>query len=128
MMKKPMADIENGKIRKIMEKVQNYHWETVHIPAEYNEICDAFSRLCTQICFDGHNYDTPKPRILRLSKAMKVRRQQMEKLDPFVERIAEEANLDPDYIEMLNILEADVPYEEIDHQSDLMMLKKDTCQ
>ena len=49
----------------------------------------------------------------------------MEILDPLVERIAEEANLDPDYIEMLNILEADVPYEEIDHQSDLKMLKKD---
>ena len=49
----------------------------------------------------------------------------MEKLDPLVERIAEEANLDPDYIEMLNILEADVPYEEINLQSDLRMLKND---
>ena len=49
----------------------------------------------------------------------------MEKLDPLVERIAEEANLDPDYIEMLNILEADVPYEKINAQSDLKMLKND---
>ena len=81
MMEKPLADIENGKIRKILEKAQNYHWETQHIPAEENEICDAFSRLCTQVCFDGHNYDTPRPRILKMSKVAKVRRQQMEKMD-----------------------------------------------
>ena len=42
MMKKPMADIENGKIRKIMEKVQNYHWETIHIPAEENEMVSPY--------------------------------------------------------------------------------------
>ena len=125
MIKKPLADIENVKIRKILEKAQNYHWETQHIPAEENEICDAFSRLCTQVCFDGHNYDTPKPRILKMSKVAKVRRQQMEKMDPLVQRIAEEANLDSEYVEMLNYIEADVDFKDIDSNSELKLLKDD---
>ena len=125
MMEKPLADIENGKIRKILEKAQNYHWETQHIPAEENEICDAFSRLCTQVCFDGNNYDTPKPRILKMSKVAKVRRQQMEKMDPLVQRIAEEANLDSEYVEMLNYIEADVDFKDIDSNSELKLLKDD---
>ena len=125
MMEKPLADIENGKIRKILEKAQNYHWETQLIPAEENEICDAFSRLCTQVCFDGHNYDTPKPRILKMSKVAKVRRQQMEKMDPLVQRIAEEANLDSEYVEMLNYIEADVDFKDIDSNSELKLLKDD---
>ena len=60
-----------------------------------------------------------------MSKVMKVRRQQMEKLDPLVQRIAEEANLDTEYIEMLNYIEADVDYEEIDSNSELKALKED---
>ena len=65
MMEKPLADIENQKNQKILEKAQNYHWETIHISGEDNEICDAFSRLCTQVCFDGHNYQIPRPRLLK---------------------------------------------------------------
>ena len=49
----------------------------------------------------------------------------MEKLDPLVQRIAEEANLDTEYIEMLNYIEADVDYEEIDSNSELKALKDD---
>ena len=64
-------------------------------------------------------------RKLRMSKVMKVRRQQMEKLDPLVQRIAVEANLDTEYIEMLNYIEADVYYEEIDSNSELKALKED---
>ena len=36
MMDKPLADIENKKIKKILEKAQNYHWETIHIKTEDN--------------------------------------------------------------------------------------------
>ena len=38
----------------------------------------------------------------------------MEKMDPLVQWIAEEANLDSEYIEMLNYIEADIDYKEID--------------
>ena len=68
MMEKPLADIQNQKIQKILDKAQNYHWETIHISAEENEICDSLSRLCTRICFDGHKYQIPRPRLLKMSK------------------------------------------------------------
>ena len=58
MMEKPLADISNLKIQKILEKAQNYHWETVHISSEENEICDALSRLCTSCLL----YTSPSPR------------------------------------------------------------------
>ena len=125
MMEKPLADIENGKIQKILEKAQNYHWETQHIAGEDNEICDAFSRLCTQVCFDGHNYEIPKPRLLKMSKAAKARRHQMEKKDPLVQRIAEEANLDSEYVEMLNYIEGDTDFKDIDTNCELKLMKDD---
>ena len=62
MMDKPLADIDNRKIHKSLEKSMNYHWETVHISGEENKICDALARLCTRICFDCHKYKTPGPR------------------------------------------------------------------
>ena len=43
LLEKPLADIENMKIRKILEKAQNYHWETIHIKGEDNCISDALS-------------------------------------------------------------------------------------
>ena len=73
-MEKPLADIKNQKIQKILDKAQNYHWETVHISLKENEICDALSRLCTWICFDGHKYQIPRPRLLKMSKAAVVRK------------------------------------------------------
>ena len=42
MMEKPLADIKNLKIQKMLEKAQNYHWEALHISSYKNEICDAF--------------------------------------------------------------------------------------
>ena len=49
----------------------------------------------------------------------------MEKLDPLVQRIAEEANLDSEYIEMLNYIEADVEFKDIDSNSELKTMKDD---
>ena len=48
MMDKPLADIQNQKIQKILDKDQNYHWETIHISAEENEICDAYYHAYAQ--------------------------------------------------------------------------------
>ena len=84
----------------------NYHWETIYIKGDENRICDALSRLCTRICFDCYKYVTPRPRLLRMSKVASVSRsKQMEKCDPLVQKILEEANMDPDYIEMMNHIE-----------------------
>ena len=44
---KPLADVENMKIQKILEKAMNYHWETIHIKVDENRISNALSRLCT---------------------------------------------------------------------------------
>ena len=94
---KPLADVENMKIQKILEKAQNCHWETIRIKGDENCISDALSRLCTRICFDSYKYVTPGPRLMRMSKVASVRRKRMEKSDPLVQRIAEDANMDPEY-------------------------------
>ena len=119
MMDKPLADIKNRKIHKILEKAHNYHWETVHISAEDNEICDALSRLCTRICFDGHKYKTPGPRLMKMSKVAAVRKRQMEKNDPLVQKITEEASMDSDHVEMMNYIECDTEYNDIDPNCEL---------
>ena len=49
----------------------------------------------------------------------------MEKMDPLVQRIAEEANLDSEYIEMLNYIEADIDFKEIDPNCELKLMKDD---
>ena len=90
-----------------MEKAQNYHWETIHIKGDENCISDAFSRLCTRICFDSYKYVTPGPKLMKMSKVVAVRRKQMEKSDPLVQKIAEDANMDPEYLEMMNYIESD---------------------
>ena len=38
----------------------------------------------------------------------------MEKSDPLVQKIAEEANLDYEYVEMLNYIEGDTDFKDID--------------
>ena len=101
-MDKPLANVDNKKIQKILEKTMNYHWETIHISGEENKICDALSRLCTRICFDSHKYKTPGPRLLKMSKVASVRIKQMEKYYPLVQKLAKEASMDPEYIEMMN--------------------------
>ena len=43
----------------------------------------------------------------------------MEKNDPLVQRIAEEANLDYEYVEMLNYIERDTDFKDIDTNCEL---------
>ena len=38
---KPLADVENMKIQKILKKAQNYYWETIPIKGDDNCINDA---------------------------------------------------------------------------------------
>ena len=49
----------------------------------------------------------------------------MEKCDPLVQRIAEEANLDYEYVEMLNYIEGDTDFTDIDTNCELKMMKDD---
>ena len=47
----------------------------------------------------------------------------MEKNDPLVQKIAEEACLDPKYVEMMNYLETDTKYDDIDPECELKQMK-----
>ena len=102
---KPLADINNRKLQKIMEKAANYSWKLTHIKGTSNKIADALSRLCTKVCMYSHYYDTPTPRLLSLSKRAAVREKQLEIDDPLVENIANEGNLDVEYLSMMNMME-----------------------
>ena len=68
LMEKNLAEVGNKKLQKILETASNYHWETIHISEDDNKICDALSRLCTNICFDFHKYMIRSPRLLKMSK------------------------------------------------------------
>ena len=102
----------------------NYHWETIHIKGDKNCMIDTLSRLCTRICFDSYKYITPGPRLMRMSKVATVRKKQMEKSDPLVQKIAEDANMDPEYIEMMNYIETDRDFDDIAPDCELKQLKE----
>ena len=59
-----------------------------------------------------------------MSKVAAVRKRQMEKNDPLVQKIAEEASMDPDYVEMINYLECDTKYNDIDPNCGLQQMKE----
>ena len=94
---KPLADINNRKLQKIMEKAAKYSWKLTHIKGTSNKIADALSRLCTNVCMYSHYYNTPTPRLLSLSKRATVRAKQLEIDYPLVENIANEG-IDVEYL------------------------------
>ena len=49
----------------------------------------------------------------------------MEKSDPLVQNITEEANLDYEYVEMLNYIEGDTDFKDIDTNCELRLMKED---
>ena len=122
LMEKPLADVDNKKIQKILEKASNYHWETMLISGDENSICDALSRLYTRICFDSHKYTTPSPRLLNMRKKASVRNKQLEKEDPLVLKIAKKANMDPDYFVMMNYKENDTDFDDIAPKCELKQM------
>ena len=119
---KPLADIENKKIQKIMERAGNYNWKLTHIRGTRNKICDAFSRLCNQVCLYSHYYETPSPRLLPMSKRATVRAKQLEQDDPLVVNIAEEGNVDVEYLAMMNNIENKVESKDLSMDSELRQL------
>ena len=101
-MEKNLSEIDNTKLRKILETASNYRWELTHIKGTENNICDALSRLCTKVCFDSHKHTTRSQRLPQMSKKAAIRKKQLDRDDPLVMKIAEEANMDSDYVEMMN--------------------------
>ena len=53
----------------------------------------------------SHHYDNRKPRLLNVSKRATVRQKQLESDDPLVENIANEGNIDIDYLRMMDQIE-----------------------
>ena len=47
-----------------------------------------------------------------MSKKASIMNKQLEKEDPLVLKIAEEANMDPDYIDMMNHIENDTDFDD----------------
>ena len=73
-----LADVDNKKLQKILERVANYNWVLSHIKVKDNNICEAFSRLCIQICLDFYKYINKSPRLLQMSKRATIRKKQLE--------------------------------------------------
>ena len=48
----------------------------------------------------------------------------MEKNDPLVQKIAEEANMDPEYIEMMNYIECDTDFNDIAPDCEIKQMKE----
>ena len=59
-----------------------------------------------------------------MSKKAYIRDKQLEKEDPLVLKIAEEANIDPNYIEMMNHIENDTDFDDIPPESEIKQLKE----
>ena len=59
-----------------------------------------------------------------MSKKASIMNKQLEKEDPLVLKIAEEANMDPDYIDMMNHIENDTIFDDIPLECELKQLKE----
>ena len=104
MLKKPLCDIQNKRLQKILTRVQYYNFNTHHIPGTSNKIADALSRLCG-IVAKTHHSPCDNIRILAMSKKADIYRKQLEVEDPLVIQLGIQAGLDLDYVEILNHIE-----------------------
>ena len=59
-----------------------------------------------------------------MSKKATIRNKQLEKEDPLVMKIAEEANMDLEYIEMMNHIELDTDFDDIAPDCELKQMKE----
>ena len=62
------------------------------------------------------------PRLLDLNKKLAKHVEQLEKYDPLVQEISEEASLDSDYLAMLVAIENKVEIKDLDSHSELRSL------
>ena len=123
MLGKPLCDIENKHLQKILIRAQNYNFVGHHVPAERNEIADCLSRLCGVISRTEH---TPDHNILLppMSKKASVYRKELEIRDLLVERIAEVEGRDFDYINMLQNVENKTEFKHLPDDSELRLIRE----
>ena len=121
MLKKPLCDIQNKRLQKILMRVSYYNFHTTHIPATSNKIADALSRLCGIIAKTNHS-PCDNLRLLPMSKKAEVYRKQLEIEDPLVMRLAEQAGLDLEYVEMVNLVENRAEYKDIPEHCELRLI------
>ena len=85
---KPLCDIRNGRLQRILTRAQSFNFVPHHVPGVSNEIADCLSCLCGVITRTEHTpYDNI--RLLPMSKKASVYKKELEIRDPLVERIAE---------------------------------------
>ena len=62
------------------------------------------------------------PRLLKMSKRATIRKKQLEEEDLLVIKLAEESNLDLEYLEMLNNIENDTMTQDLSLESEIRQL------
>ena len=121
MMKKPLCDINNKRLQKIMMKIMFYNFNPHHIRAAENRLADALSRLCGLVSKINH---TPcdNIRLLSMSKKASIYRKQVEIEDPLVLQLGIQAGLDLEYVEMVSCIENRVEYQNLPEDIELREL------
>ena len=87
--------------------------------SEKNRVCDALSRLCRNVAGYSRYYPYTPPRLLDLSKRLAKHTKQIEKFDPLVQEMSEEASLDADYSLLLSSIENKVEMKDLPSESEL---------
>ena len=118
MIEKPICDITNKRHQKILTRIQNYNFKSVHIPGLENRICDCLSRLCRAVT-KTHHYPIPAPRLLPMSKRASVHAKQLETQDPLVADLAVAGAACQAYVAMLNDIENRTPAKDLQEDSEL---------
>ena len=102
--------------------MQPYNWKVENIISEKNKVCDALSRLCKSVVGYSRYYPLTPPRLLDLSKKLAKHVKQLEKYDPLVQEMSEEASLDSNYLAMLVAIENKVEMKDLPEDSELRSL------
>ena len=110
---KSFCEVRNRRLQNILERGQPYNWKVEHIVSEKNKVCDALSRLCKSVAGYSRYYPITPPRLLDLSKKLAKHVKQLEKYDPLVQEMSEDASLDSDYLAMLVAIENKVEDSEL---------------
>ena len=93
MLTKPLSEVTNRRLKRIMERVWNYNSINQHMTGSENKVCDALSRLCKSLSGYSSYYPSRSPRLLNLSNNLARRVKQLEYFDPLVQELAEELGL-----------------------------------
>ena len=120
MLKKPLCDIQNKRLQKILTRVQYYNFNTHHVPGTSNKISDALSRLCGIVAKTHHS---PCDNIIQaMSKKADIYRKQLIVEDQLVIQLGIQAGLDLEYVEILNHLENKTEFKNLPQDCELGLI------